>query len=166
MRTVILASALLATSATAADNGPKAIFAKHWQISRDFTLAVARAMPAEGYSFKPNPEEMSFGELMIHLADENLQDFSRAAKTKPLPKPSSSDRQTAIQFLMDSFDKCARDFDSIPPEQLDQVLYQHKGSPVIGWEALWFAFTHTAHTRAQAEVYLRVKGIKPPDYDF
>jgi len=27
-------------------------------------------------------------------------------------------------------------------------------------------FTHTAHHRAQAEVYLRVKGIKPPDYQF
>jgi uncharacterized damage-inducible protein DinB len=31
---------------------------------------------------------------------------------------------------------------------------------------LSFAFTHTAHTRGQAEVYLRVKGIKPPDYRF
>jgi hypothetical protein len=25
---------------------------------------------------------------------------------------------------------------------------------------------HTAHRRAQCEVYLRVKGIKPPDYTF
>jgi uncharacterized damage-inducible protein DinB len=25
-------------------------------------------------------------------------------------------------------------------------------------------FTHTAHHRAQAEVYLRVKGIQPPNY--
>ena len=27
-------------------------------------------------------------------------------------------------------------------------------------------FVHTAHHRAQCEVYLRVKGIKPPDYTF
>ena len=26
--------------------------------------------------------------------------------------------------------------------------------------------THTAHHRGQAEVYLRVKGIKPPAYTF
>jgi len=25
-------------------------------------------------------------------------------------------------------------------------------------------FVHTAHHRAQCEVYLRAKGIKPPDY--
>ena len=27
-------------------------------------------------------------------------------------------------------------------------------------------FVHTAHHRAQCEVYLRAKGIKPPDYTF
>ena len=27
-------------------------------------------------------------------------------------------------------------------------------------------FVHTAHHRAQCEVYLRIKGIKPPDYTF
>jgi uncharacterized damage-inducible protein DinB len=27
-------------------------------------------------------------------------------------------------------------------------------------------FVHTAHHRAQCDVYLRAKGIKPPDYTF
>jgi len=27
-------------------------------------------------------------------------------------------------------------------------------------------FVHTAHHRAQCEVYMRAKGIKPPDYRF
>ena len=31
-----------------------AMFAKHWQTSREFTLAVADAMPAADYNFKPN----------------------------------------------------------------------------------------------------------------
>ncbi len=43
-----------------AENDFKALFAKHWQISKEFTLAEAEAMPAESYDFKPNPEEMSF----------------------------------------------------------------------------------------------------------
>src|ERR1700756_4870612 len=37
-------------------------FVHDWEISRQFTLDVANAMPAELYSFKPNPEEMTFGE--------------------------------------------------------------------------------------------------------
>jgi hypothetical protein len=37
---------------------------------------------------------------------------------------------------------------------------------LTGGEWLWAYFTHTAHHRGQAEVYLRLKGIRPPDYDF
>jgi hypothetical protein len=33
---------------------------------------VAEAMPAESYDFKPNPEEISFGELMIEIARRQL----------------------------------------------------------------------------------------------
>jgi len=50
-------------------------------------------------------------------------------------------------------------------ERLDTVI----GPPArnrTGHEWLWPYFTHTAYHRAQAEVYLRVKGIKPPDYKF
>jgi uncharacterized damage-inducible protein DinB len=51
------------------------------------------------------------------------------------------------------------------PSRMDTVV----GPParnLTGFEWLWAYFTHTAHHRAQAEVYLRVKGIKPPDYKF
>jgi uncharacterized damage-inducible protein DinB len=37
---------------------------------------------------------------------------------------------------------------------------------VTGFTWLWAHFTYTAHHRAQAEVYLRVQGTKPPDYQF
>ncbi|HKW97100.1 MAG TPA: hypothetical protein VJN43_05160 [Bryobacteraceae bacterium] len=40
---------------------------KHWRVAKEFTLSVAEAMPAEGYDFKPQPEEMSFGRLMMHI---------------------------------------------------------------------------------------------------
>src|SRR6202521_3891360 len=70
----------------------KTLFAKHWQISKEFTLAVAEAMPAEYYNFKPNPEEMSFGELMSHIAQSNSEAFADVADIEPLPVPSGYDR--------------------------------------------------------------------------
>jgi len=70
-----------------AENDFKALFAKHWQISKEFTLAVAEAMPAESYDFKPNPEEMSFGELMIHIAKSNSDAFSDVGGTEVLAQP-------------------------------------------------------------------------------
>jgi len=42
----------------AAESDFKAMFVKHWQVAKEFTLAVAEAMPAESYDFKPNPEEL------------------------------------------------------------------------------------------------------------
>ena len=167
MRTLSLVGAVLvALPGVAAENDFKAIFARHWQTSKEFTLAVAEAMPAEGYDFKPNPEQMSFGRLLMHIADENSRSFARAARTKPLAQPAAADKHTAIKFLADSFDKCAQELDAMTPEQLDQMAYKWEGRPVIAWEALWFAFTMTAHHRGQAEVYLRLKNIKPPAYRF
>jgi uncharacterized damage-inducible protein DinB len=54
----------------------------------------------------------------------------------------------------------------MPPEQWNKEVYKFQGRPVLAYEALWYTFTHTAHHRAQAEVYLRLKNIKPPSWRF
>ena len=59
MRTLtLLGAALITLPVMAAESDFKAMFVKHWQVAKEFTLAVAEAMPAEGYDFKPNPECM------------------------------------------------------------------------------------------------------------
>ena len=167
MRTLCFLCAVLVVSPLAsAGSDSSALFTRHWQTSKEFTLAVAQAMPADSYDFKPNPAEMSFGQLMIHIADQNSQDCARATKTKPLAKPAGTDKETAIQFLTNAFDTCAREFTALTSEQLDSVLFQLRGQPVTIGEQFWFTFTHTAHHRGQAEVYFRLKNIKPPDYAF
>jgi len=166
----LLAVSFLAGMAAAAsgpaENDFKALFAKHWQISKEFTLAVAEAMPAESYDFKPNPEEMSFGELMIHIAKANSDAFADVAGTEALAQPSGTDKKTAIKFLTDSFDRCAKDFAAMTPAQFNKMLDIGEGRKATGIEVLSWAFTDTAHHRGQAEVYLRVKNIKPPRYVF
>jgi len=153
---LLFLAGMAAVASGPAENDFKTLFAKHWQISKEFTLAVAEAMPAESYHFKPNPEEMSFGELMIHIV----------AGTEALAQPSGTDKKTAIKFLTDSFDKCAKDFATMTPVQFNKVLDIGEGRQATGIEVLCWAFTDTAHHRGQAEVYLRVKNIKPPRYVF
>src|SRR6202521_407535 len=169
----LLCVALLTLPVVAAENDSKAIFAKHWQVAKEFTLAVAEAMPAEGYDFKPNPEELSFGQLMIHIAAQNSDSCASATGTQAPPSiPSSSatppatDKQTAIKFLTISFDKCAKELDAMTSEQWNKEVYKFRGQPVLASEALWYTFTHMAHHRGHAEVYLRVKNIKPPAWRF
>src|SRR5438552_2032159 len=166
----LVALSLLAGMAAAAsgpaENDYKAVLTKHWQISKEFTLAVAEAMPAESYDFKPNPDEMSFGQLMIHIALSNSEAFANAAETEALAQPSGTDKKTAIKFLADSFDRCAKDFEAMTPAQLNRMVDIGAGRQAMAIEVLWWAFTDTAHHRGQAEVYLRVKNIKPPRYVF
>jgi uncharacterized damage-inducible protein DinB len=75
------------------------------------------------------------------------------------------DKESAVRFLKETFDFCNSAVASVTLEQLDKIA----GPParnLTGYEWLWSYFTHTAHHRGQAEVYLRVKGIKPPTYVF
>jgi uncharacterized damage-inducible protein DinB len=75
------------------------------------------------------------------------------------------DKDSAVQFLRDSFEFCNQAVASITPEKLG-AMAGPDGRKMTAFEWLWAYFTHTAHHRGQAEVYLRLKGIKPPDYVF
>ena len=45
---------------------------KHWKVTGEFTIAVAEAMPAEDYTYRPSPEEMTYGQLMAHIVGANM----------------------------------------------------------------------------------------------
>jgi uncharacterized damage-inducible protein DinB len=147
---------------------------KHWKTTGEFTIAVAKAMPAESYSFKPQQDEMSFGQLMTHIG---AADIGACVAVSGLQRPDEPaqvaawrkdqkldvDRASAIEYLTLVFNFCNKAIDSIGWDKLDAKV---ANTPLTGFERLWSYFTHTAHHRGQAEVYLRVKGIKPPDYVF
>lgn len=150
---------------------------KHWKTSAQLTIAVANAMPAEGYTFRPNPEEMSFGEVMAHIAVINMGACANASGLARMPIPEKLvawskdpqkvdvDKETAVQILTDTFAFCDKAVAAMTPERFDTVVGPAQRN-MTGFEWLWAYFTHTAHHRGQAEVYLRVKGIKPPTYTF
>jgi uncharacterized damage-inducible protein DinB len=162
----LLVAVLMALPAGAGESDIKAMFLRHWQVAKEFTLAVAEAMPAESYDFRPNPEELSFGRLMTHIGAQNSDSCASATGSTRVAEPAATDKPTAIKYLTDSFDDCARALEAMPPEQLNNEVYRFEGQPVLAREALWYAFTHMAHHRGQAEVYLRVKNIKPPAWRF
>jgi uncharacterized damage-inducible protein DinB len=168
---------LLAANPTTGQTPQKDILLKHWKTSGEFTLAVAAAMPADSYTFRPTPEEMSFGELMAHIAGPARNACTNASGLTPPPLSPEIEAWTkdtvkievskdaATQFLKDTFDFCAKAITEMPGASADKIV----GPPnrnLTGTEWLWSYFTHTAHHRGQAEVYLRLKAIKPPAYTF
>jgi uncharacterized damage-inducible protein DinB len=126
------------------------------------------------YNFKPNPEEMMFGEQVIHIAGANVFRFNQITGIEPPfefnpAKPPAADKQTAVRLLAQSFEYVIEVLPQITAEQLKRTWHirswKDRTDP-DGRAMLMNMFVHTAHHRAQCEVYMRAKGIKPPDYQF
>ena len=142
-------------------------FLRHWEVERGYTLAVAEAMPAEHYGFKPNPVQRSFCEQLTHLAGANMAYFS-AFGLLPVPeRPSGSDRDAARKHLNTSWDYTIGVLRKLSEKELLRSdLGTPRFKPHTGTDLCLRAYTHTAHHRGQAIVYLRIKGITPPMWAF
>jgi uncharacterized damage-inducible protein DinB len=157
-----LSGALAQTPASA--NNFVQDFQKHWSSAKELSVAVAQAMPAEDYSFKPVPAEMSFGEQMMHITAANYGYCAFLSGSKsPYQKPKDAAKNQIVKDLGDSFDYCSKIFGSVADAQLDHALGTGDRA-VNGREVMLGAFIHMAHHRGQSEVYLRLKGITPPEY--
>jgi uncharacterized damage-inducible protein DinB len=166
-RRAVTVSSLLTFCLLAANAGsvevPAGEYAKHFGALGKLSVAVAEAMPAEQYGFRPHPESMDFGRLMTHIATTNYQ-FCAGLKDAPAaPMPSPTDKAAIVKFLSDSFEYCS----AIIPTLTDAQLAATHDSPdgrLSGREVLLAMYIHVAHHRGQAEIYLRDKGIQPPRY--
>ena len=125
---LVLVAPLLAQSTV------KDALTQHWKTSAEFSSAVANTMPAESYNFRPNPEEMSFGQLMAHIA--GINEYA-CAIASGLPRPTlppkivewSKDtekvdvsKETAMPFLKESFEFCNKAVAAMTPARLDTVV--------------------------------------------
>ena len=169
---VLIAAATLPLMGAGGDEF-KSPIAKHWATSHAFTIAVAQAMPADGYSYIPpskvQPQERTFAGLLLHIGESDAAFVGKIAgmeSSAPKPLPAdTTDKEAIIKYLDDVNEFVLKALDSITPEQLTKMVGP-PGRLMPGREALLGIFAHEAHTRGQCEVYLRLKNVKPPDYKF
>lgn len=138
----------------------------NWERAKAYTREYLDAMPEEGYSFKPTPEIRSFAEQMLHLADANFGLGSMASgKQSPhkfgdLEKSYKSKDQT-IQSVMDSYDFVITAIREMPQPRFKEKM-EFMGHSFSKQEGLEKTFEHQTHHRGQATIYLRLKGVQPP----
>jgi uncharacterized damage-inducible protein DinB len=139
---------------------------KHYEASKDLTLAVANAMPDADYSFKATDPEMSFGQQINHIAAANANYCAAGLETKsPLGKLEDNSKAAAVKNVNTAFDFCIDGLKKLTDTGLTKLTGTAPRQATV-FERFWGGFTHTAHHRGQAEVYLRLKGITPPQYKF
>jgi len=166
MRTMAVLLAFVALSVGSAGGSPTTAageYAKHFGALSQLSVAVAQAMPADQYGFRPHTESMNFGELLSHIATTNYQFCAGLQDSATPTPPTPSDKEGVIKFLSASFEYCSAVIPKLTEEQLSKTHNSPDGQ-LPGREILLAMYIHVAHHRGQAEIYLRDKGIRPPMY--
>jgi uncharacterized damage-inducible protein DinB len=160
---VLALSSLVAVGQSPSPRTSSPEYAKHFGALGDLSVAVAQAMPVEEYAFRPDPPSMTFGELMTHIAQTNYQ-FCYGLKDAQAPNMQlPTEKDAIVKSLADSFSYCSGVISGLTDEQLSSVHPSPDGK-LSGRESLLAMYIHVAHHRGQAEIYLRDKGIAPPNY--
>ena len=139
---------------------------KDWTGLKDTMHKIAAEMPADKYSFKPTPEQQTFGERTVHIATTNVYFLSLlgGTATKPTIDPKATSKDAALKALDDSFDYGT----AILKQQTDQTLMQAVASapkfmgPSSRARLIAFLAGHTWDIYGQMAVYLRLNGRVPP----
>lgn len=164
---VMMGAAVAATVrvARAADKQIE-VFTDHWRKSKDLTLKVAEAMPAENYDYKPFADARSFGGELQHLGQAEGFYLGQLGKGRgPQAPRGDTGKDATVKYLTASFDWAIGVVGQLTGEDLIKSFPLGRGASVTGLDLLYQAMIHTAHTRGYAEMYLRNKGVTPPNYD-
>jgi uncharacterized damage-inducible protein DinB len=159
------AAAAAAGIASAADKEIE-VFTEHWRKSKDLTLKVAEAMPPENYDYKPFAEARSFGGELQHLGQAEGFYLGQFGKSKAPAAPSSDTSKAAtVKYLTAVYDWAIGVVSQLTEADLTKSFSAGRGPSMTGLDLLYQAMIHTAHTRGYAEMYLRNKGVTPPEYN-
>jgi hypothetical protein len=133
--------------------------------SQNNILGAIEAMPAEKFTYKPTPDQMTFGHLVVHTIESNNLLCSKLADV-PAPKvdePKESDsKDKLLAEAKASFDFCHEALGKMDDSKLgDSVdLFGGRQFPramgALGLASGW------ADHYAAAAMYLRLNGILPP----
>lgn len=140
--------------------------ARKWMNAKAYTLKVAELMPEENYDFKPVSGEMSFKEQLLHIAD-NIEWLSSNYLLVPAPKTkedtSGLNKTAVLKIVSDAYDTGSHAHLNLSAARLDEKVAFFAG-PLSRRQILILMHDHQTHHLGQLIVYLRLKGIKPPEY--
>lgn len=122
--------------------------------SRKYTVAVATLMPENAYAFRPTEGVWDFRELVHHIAygiqwwEDN---YIKGDKTEWAPPAVKGSKKDILAYLERAFTGLKK---TVSGGNLSDEAVQ-------GFHA---TIDHITHHRGEAVVYLRCKGLTPPEY--
>ena len=145
-------------------------FTIRWEGLKTHTFEVFEAMPGDKFSYRPTQEVMSFAKLFSHIGfslDIYAEVLDGATK---LEEPTSENRDVVFSYLQTRFRRFEDAVRVVNPENL--YTRNHFFSSDEPWknftifDIIMLSYNHAVHHKGQATTYLRLQGVKPPQYRF
>lgn len=128
------------------------------------TIGAAEAMPAEKYSYRPTPEQMTFGHLVLHTLDSNNFLCSSIAGTAVTSEKlaDTDPKEKLVAALKGSFEYCAQVLAKTDDSKLAEQVPFFGGGKISRAGAM-IVLTDVAFDHyGMAAMYLRLNGLVPP----
>jgi len=131
--------------------------------SKNLTGA-AEEMPAEKYSYKPTPDQITFGHLMTHIASSNNSLCAAiAGESSHGAKLSETDsKENLTRALSESFSYCEQVLAKTDDSTLSQPATFFGGHTATRGAALVHLAADWADHYSAAAMYLRLNNLLPP----
>jgi uncharacterized damage-inducible protein DinB len=128
-------------------------------------VAAAEEMPAGKYAFKPTPAQMSFGKVLVHLAEGNdflCSSVSGAAAPKRGEVAEGAGKEKLVARLKESFDFCETAIAKLDDKDLGAQVPWFGDRKVSRAQAMLATAEDWADHYSQLAIYLRLNGHLPP----
>jgi len=163
----ILPQALAAqgTAATSANPVADALRGMEQRYAR-ILIAAAEAMPAEKYTYRPTPAQMSFAQIQAHLANEGNDLLCSKVAGVPAPQHAAADttagKDQLVARLKETFQFCESAFAHLDDSKLSEPLQLFGPNPFSRAAAILITVGDWADHYSQEANYLRLNGLVPP----
>ena len=138
-----------------------------WTHASRQLIALADAIPAEKYSWRPAPGVRSVGEVLMHIAGTNFYFLSRMGHKSPADFESvdvakvAVDKAKVIDWLKRSLDAVREAHATVSTAQLNKVE-KFLGHDATGEGFYLRMLVHANEHMGQLVAYARMNGVVPP----
>lgn len=128
-------------------------------------VAAADEMPADKFSYRPTPTQMTFAALVEHTAGTNNFLCAQISGTSSPPEEKLSEndpKEKLMSALKASFDYCTQALAKIDDSKLGESIQFFGGRQVSRAAGMITLATAFADHYGMAAMYLRLNGLVPP----
>ena len=136
-----------------------------WEGQKDTLAAIADAMPEGMWGFRPTPQQRTYGEQVMHIAEINtklLGLVGGTAAAPTFPADAAMTKAASLQAMQQSYDYGIALLNELTDAQVLETVDAAFMGQSTRARVFWFLLGHSMDTYGQMAVYLRLNGVVPP----